>query len=596
MMGSRSHVLFSHLVDDLSPYLDSYTIAKAYRGEKIDMWPGISLAQVRAISLLNSFYKKNIDSISPEADLACFEKFCNVNKRCGSFEMVYENSKDELLVGTLKQCIEEFLYPSGLPLVSDFTSILRLAKTGPGVALGALGSDFYTKMYSSPLSCTSSGLYLAYSNHVKCSPLAQNAESIRKESFGEVCMVPGNRISFVPKTRDISRLICSEPNLNMYFQLGLGQILERRLKSFFKIDLSDQQFRNRELARIGSLEDSFVTIDLESASDSMSLRMLREVLPRRFLGWLELFRSPVAALPPSLKRGASMELNMVSTMGNGFTFPLQTMLFSCIVAACYKVNNRKIVYNSSFSHGNFGVNGDDIIVVKETFRDVIRLLNLLGFVVNGSKTFVEGPFRESCGGDFFMGHQVRGVYIKTLQTTQSRFTAINLLNNWTAVAGMPLRQTVSYLLSSVRFLPIPYLESMDAGIRVPFFLVSNLRRCRDTMSILYRHYVPCPVKIRFKDGVITYPRKQKVRIYNPSGLYLSLLHGCIRSESIGVRHDPVRYRTKWSVSPNWDSPTAVCAKLLEGDGPFLNLPSAERLKEAQVLWQQWKTAVYINIC
>lgn len=603
-MGDRSRVLFSHLLSDLSDFLPSSVLALAARGELIESWPDISLKQQRAISLLNSFYKKNIDSVSEEADLRCFEKFRAVNSTCGTFEMRLETTKDELLLGTLKKVLDDFLYPRGLPLVSGLNHVLSRLRTGPGVALGALGGDFYTKVFSSPLSSTSKGLYTAYRNYVANSPLWGNAESFRQSHFGSEHIVAGNRISFVPKTRDISRLICSEPNLNMMFQLGLGDILTARLKSYFGIDLRDQQFRNRELARIGSLHDSFVTIDLESASDSMSLRMLREVLPSRFLGYLELFRSPVAALPPALKQGKAMELNMVSTMGNGFTFPLQTMLFSCAVLACYKVNYRKIVFPSRDSHGNFGVNGDDIICEKEISRDVCRILHLLGFVVNSKKTFLEGRFRESCGGDFFMGHQVRGVYVKTLQTPQSRYVAINMLNNWSAVTGMSLPQTVRYLLGSVRAQFVPSWENNDSGIRVPFDFVTDLRRDRDTQSILYRKSVAVPIKIRFKEDRIRLPRKQKERLYNPDGLFISLLQGCIESESIGVRHDPVRYRTKWSLCPNWDLVTANCNTCrwcllysLQG------IPNAvcmhqtpERGPGLQVLWQQWKTAVHLNIC
>jgi hypothetical protein len=62
-------------------------------------------------------------------------------------------------------------------------------------------------------------------------------------NLGEVDIVEGNRLDFVPKNDDISRSICVEPTLNMFFQLGFADILNSRLKEFAGIDLENQQFK-----------------------------------------------------------------------------------------------------------------------------------------------------------------------------------------------------------------------------------------------------------------------------------------------------------------------------------------------------------------
>jgi hypothetical protein len=44
----------------------------------------------------------------------------------------------------------------------------------------------------------------------------------------------------------------------------------------------------------------------------------------------------------------------------------------------------------------------------------LGILSSLGFKVNQSKTFGSGNFRESCGGEYFKGHDVTPTYLLTL--------------------------------------------------------------------------------------------------------------------------------------------------------------------------------------
>lgn len=563
-MGSRSRALYFDLLDDLSGHLSTGVLEQLRSGADVQPWPDITPSEYKALALARSFYKKLIDMTDKAADDLALKKFLKVNETSGAWRLDLQDSWDEVLWGELKRSIYDFWNPEGMPLFSTFHELFNRGKCGPGASVGSKFNDFYSKLFSSELAATDKVLHRFYRSYVENFPEWNIAENIRESHYGEGRIVGGNRLQFVPKTRSISRTICIEPVLNMYCQLGVGSYLEDRLERFFGISLAKQPDINRDLARLGSIQDTYCTVDLESASDSIALKMLQQVLPEDLFFWLKLLRSPTSELP----NGDRVELNMVSTMGNGFTFPLQTMLFSCAVTAAARARDLHLERPRAASGMTWGVFGDDIILPtnchylqkgeKSLFvnygdtmvRDVLRLLRLMGFTVNSSKSFFEGPFRESCGADYFRGQQVRGVYLKTLLTPQSRFVAINLLNRWSAVTGIPLTQTVKNLLRSVPYYLVPAWESDDAGIRVPFSMVKKRRLDPNVQSVLYRKYV---VKGRSfsigEDGFL----ETGGPIYNPSGLLISYLNGTIRSCRIGLRSKTKLYRGCYGIAPNWDT-------------------------------------------
>jgi len=568
-MGLNPDVLYLDLLQDLSVHLSSDILERLRLGLPVDPWPDITSRQMACLSLAKSFYKKFIDKVDASADSRALEKFLAINNRCESWELKLESSRDEELLGTLKQVLYKFFYPTLTePLISSFGQIFAHGKCGPGASIGSLGGDFYTKMFSSKLTYASSSLYRAYTGYISLFPDWADAELIRQVHYGNSNIVAGNRLSFVPKQRDISRVICVEPTLNMYAQLGIGAILEGRLKSFFGIDLSTQPDRNRELARIGSASGDYFTVDLSSASDSMSLRMLRTVLPAEVMGWLELVRSPKVTLPD----GKLVDMNMISTMGNGFTFPLQTILFASIVSAAYKFRALELARPCGSSSGNFGVFGDDIIGLTSSHSDVCRLLTLLGFEINAEKSFHEGPFRESCGEDYHSGFPVRGVYVKSLNTPQDRAVVLNRLHRWASITGICISRCTSRLFKFTPKRFVPFWENDDAGIKVPLSLISKPKWSKRTQLILYQKWVNIPRKLRIRGWESLAAKK---RIYNPYGLYISFVAGYIRSESITVRQTVPRYTTKASVAPSWDPPR----KLLMTD----------------ISWQRWETAVWSTV-
>ena len=207
-------------------------------------------------------------------------------------------------------------------------------------------------------------------------------------------IVEGNKFATVPKTAKTDRGICIEPTLNSYAQLGLGKVLRNKLRHA-GIDLRSQD-KNQYLASIAGRE-KLATIDLSQASDSISTRCVFELLPPRWLEALDCCRSQ-----KTLIDGKFIELEKFSSMGNGFTFELETLIFYSIVTTIVP----KHLWNLTTCYG------DDIIVPQQYAREVVDSLNFFGFSVNESKSFLAGNFFESCGTDWFYGQNVRPFYLR----------------------------------------------------------------------------------------------------------------------------------------------------------------------------------------
>jgi len=578
-MSITTTALYSSLTDDLrsrSNYASElYELLKHGMDSRdvqnlLNSWdlaPGISPVEAQCLRLLQSILKKykSSEESTEEQDTAALNKFLAVNNQLSLWECLPNTSGDEELIGSVKEHIYHFWNPSGFPLVSNPLAILDRGRTGPGASIGSHGEDFYTKMFSSPLTYTSEGLLSLYEWWTSEQPNTSDAEVLRRREYGDGRTTSENRLSFVPKDDTTSRTIATEPSLNMFFQLGLGAILTDRLNSFFGIDLSSQQLWNQQSALIGSKwtneNPSYVTIDLSSASDSLGLKLLDYFLPPDFNQMLRRLRSPRGLMPD----GRVVEYNMMSTMGNGYTFPLQTMLFSCIVVTAIKSLGLTPERPSSYqvpsgSPASWGVFGDDIICHHRVHRRVLRLLDLMGFKVNGNKTFVDGLFRESCGHDYFDGHDVRGVYIDSpLVSTEALNVAINSLVSWSYKTGIPLPVTGTLLCRELlllgRIYPVPLAEGLDAGIRMPLATVSALgytAKADRNQSKIYRRMLAAPKQLRIGDGFISVPRGSKGRIYNASGLLLAFLRGDVRSGRISIRQTDTRYRVKGCVTPYWD--------------------------------------------
>jgi len=214
---------------------------------------------------------------------------------------------------------------------------------------------------------------------------------------GEITYVRGNKYFTVPKDSKTDRSCGKEPSLNVAFQLALGQAIRRRL-SRVGYNLDTLQDTHRRLASEYSASNEGVTIDLSSASDCVSTSLVRMLMPNEWYRALNALRSPTTDVD-----GKTLVLEKFSSMGNGFTFELETVIFLSCCLALQELSN---------TEGIVSVYGDDIIVPRSMAHLVIIALEFVGFKTNVRKTFVDGSFRESCGGDFFAGQAVRPYFLK----------------------------------------------------------------------------------------------------------------------------------------------------------------------------------------
>lgn len=539
---------------DLPVYLEADLFANGWNGS-LNPYPGMCLKQFAMMSLRKSFLKKLRPDNTLLPDNKALELFLSVNSDCSKYVPTGDRhlfEHEAIALGEAKEFLDRFFYRYDerfdmyMPILST-ASITDGFGFGPGASIGSRTEDFLSKVGSSTMAATDRSLQLLYMQAICEDRVWSDVESIRLLNRGFE-IVRGSRLSFVPKTAEISRTICTEPLLNMMFQKGIGEVITKQLNWSCGIDLESQPDKNRRLARLGSETGKFGTIDLSSASDSLSLGLMNEFFPKHVVDWLMKVRSPVTTLPG----GDEVDLHMVSSMGNAFTFPLQTLFFCSLVYGAYRVKGLDFDRPRGHALGSFAVFGDDIIVRREAYDLVVKLLSLCGFKVNVDKSFNEGPFRESCGHDYYYGYDVRGVYLQHLRDVYDKYSAINRLNRWSVRHGITLYHTVSFLRKGVRSIWIPFDEDDSAGIMVPRRSAGRTLYDKNSGSLRYRYY---SFKQRTFDVASAGDRPVRLEGWfnNHSAILLAALAGTLRSGKVVHRlHGRRSARLKSGCCPRWD--------------------------------------------
>ena len=225
----------------------------------------------------------------------------------------------------------------------------------------------------------------------------------------------GNRLTTVPKDGKVDRPISIEPLGNLWLQLGIGRYLKRRLTSVgfpaykpdsrelfpgYSVTADDAQKVHRELVfRCGP--EALSTIDLSSASDTVARELVRELLPPEWFELLDDCRSKMT-LVPSKDGPHWRHIEKFSSMGNGFTFELESMVFGVLLSVAFGLTPGVDLW----------VFGDDIVLPKRHFDSACRLLEVCGFEPNRRKSYRDVPFFESCGGNVHSGIDVTPVRLK----------------------------------------------------------------------------------------------------------------------------------------------------------------------------------------
>lgn len=258
--------------------------------------------------------------------------------------------------------------------------------------------------------------------------------------------VDGSEMFTVPKNARIDRVACKEPEMNMYLQRAYGDQIRAALKRR-GVDLNDQRV-NQRLARKGSVQamrgmkNPLVTIDLSSASDTISTVLVKLLLPKEWFECLDACRVKQTLLPD----GTWHELQMFSSMGNGFTFELESLIFWALTRACSYILR---------SAGRISVYGDDIICPQDVGLMLTRVFPWFGFSLNKSKSCFGGrknPFRESCGSWWEGEVDVTPLYYRSRVSSLSEVIQVaNQLGGW--LTGRP----ADYPLRSELYRPLHVL-------------------------------------------------------------------------------------------------------------------------------------------
>ncbi|DAD52323.1 TPA_asm: RNA-directed RNA polymerase, partial [ssRNA phage SRR6960799_19] len=299
------------------------------------------------------------------------------------------------------------------------TEWLEACRFGPGKASAQTGTIDYEKLLSQP-SVTADFAALGAALLAESTPWLEAVSGVAPDVFSHECgeeemvyrfdmtLEPGDRNRMVPKNAKTMRGIRPQPGLNVFAQLGIGEMIRHRLR-LNGLDL-DNQTPNQHLAQKGSLRGStLVTVDLKGASGHIARRLPPFLLETANPGWLhamQLTRTtrmlPHGASDEAAKSDAAwVPMESFSAMGNGYTFELETLIFWAAVRAC----RQKVQDDAPYR-----VYGDDIICGCKTADLLLPFLDFLGFPLNLKKTFLEGPFRESCGADWWDGTNVRPIF------------------------------------------------------------------------------------------------------------------------------------------------------------------------------------------
>jgi len=377
-----------------------------------------------ARQILAFFQKLEFLDVGYDRELEASKSFVAAEKRCietnRRFKFGSADTADVAPILFLAQRkISQILGP--LPRLGDLTP-----QFGPGANTNVKsGRACPRAKLSAALACSTNFTPVA-AEFLEETPhwVALHATGESTESFTVDIEVTPGKVSFVPKNAKTHRSIVIEPILNSFFQKGFGSYIRDRL-SAFGVNLRDQSL-NQSLAFQGSIDGHLATMDLSSASDTIASGFVASMLPVDWWDRLNSIRTAEVNLPtalhdllrPTTVNNTPYRLEKFSSMGNGFTFELESLLFYSLAWA--------VCVHTGVDTKEVNVYGDDIIVPATAYESLERVLDYCGFSVNRKKSFSSGPFRESCGADFLSGFDIRPFYPKTRISERTLFT----MHNW----------------------------------------------------------------------------------------------------------------------------------------------------------------------
>lgn len=424
----------------------------------IDTCLGGPLTEERRFALLRlkaRFRKKFRLSADGLAE-KCLADFISLNERV----KLVKPSLDQGILSNASLFIREAFEKYSRSLDPDLIQVpfvrsrlLDFWRFGPGASHGLKVTHTVEKMHE-PMTCTPLAEPLVKSLRLQ-HPYIRSFDAKEGKPTVVVC---GSKMSTVPKNQDTERTIAIEPSGNMALQLAVGFYFEEVLRGI-GLDIRHQQEKNKVLAYRGSLNGRLCTLDLSSASDLITPALCKQLLPPEVYRFLMRIRSPQTVI-----NGKVFDLNMISTMGNGFTFPLMTLIILSLMYACLLECGGPVKFiNYSF----ISVFGDDIVIPSHIHARAVEVLTQAGFIVNNDKSYHTGHFRESCGGDYYKGYDVTPFYVKSLSKVTDIYVALNQVLRYCGEHNFVFDATLRTLRSFINgpVLRVPEWHSDTAGVR-----------------------------------------------------------------------------------------------------------------------------------
>lgn len=283
-----------------------------------------------------------------------------------------------------------------------------------------------------------------------------------------------SKMAFVAKNAKTHRIIGAEPTANVFLQLGIAQVLRKALRKV-GVDLDDQSI-NQHAAYKASICGLSVTVDESMASDLVSRVLVEQLLPPDWYRVLADLRTPYYRFPTRHSR--SGEFEKWSSMGNGYTFELESLIFWAIAQSCIEISGAK---------GRAKVYGDDIVLPHRAYDLLLQTFNFTGFLVNHEKTHTMGHFRESCGKHFFAGFDVTPVYqrsaVKDLPSLIALHNKLHRLCERLEGIEYPRHKTV---------MRAPWFEPRVNRVRAPSIWAFEIRpavmACRSILTGMFAQF------------------------------------------------------------------------------------------------------------
>lgn len=337
-----------------------------------------------------------------DLDQVALDKFASFEENCRITNRRFKDlGKDPLFNGPIvwihNVTMQKISSVLGAFNPQDF---LDLGGWGPGASTSIKRRDASGPNKFQHEAGITQGLYDLLFPHGNCAPSIMDefpnwSAHLRSNGFPKFEL--GNKIITVPKDATTNRVIAIEPGFNIWFQLAIGNAIGLRLRRC-GIDIRDQT-RNQQLARKGSIDSSLATVDFSSASDSISRMVVQELFSyepaKRWFLLMDATRSHFGS-----QQGKTLYWEKFSSMGNGFTFQLETLIFYAIAFATCEYLGLDTADVSAY--------GDDVIIPSGALSLFHQACSFYGFTVNLKKSHSGlSPFRESCGSHWYKGSDVK---------------------------------------------------------------------------------------------------------------------------------------------------------------------------------------------